>query len=89
MTIIICRNLYEDDGDFMHRRLKVYLIRNPEVNESLNQSNPLTPKILSPNLTQKTSKAPAAMKTKSESPVVNSAYQSPKRRKIIQKRVKK
>ena len=81
------KELNEDDGDFIHRRLKDYLIRNPEVNES----NPLTPKIVSSNLTQKTPKsqsskgnlaqktpkAPAAMKTKSESPVVNSEYQTP------------
>ena len=38
----------EDDGDFMHRRLQDFLIRNPEVNESLNQSK------ISPNLVQKT-----------------------------------
>ena len=47
----------EDDGDFIHRRLNDYIIRNPEVNESLNQSvNPLKPKIISPNLRQKTPK---------------------------------
>ena len=57
------QELNENDRDFMHRRLKDYFIKNPEVNESLNQSeNPLTPKVVSPNLAQKT--------PKSESPVV-------------------
>ena len=46
------QELNEDDGDFSHRRNKDYLIRNPEVNESLNQS-----KIVGPNLTQKTPKS--------------------------------
>ena len=81
------QELNEDDGDLIHHRLQDLLIKNPEVNESLNQS-----KIVSPNLVQKTPKtlnldpktpkAPAAMKTKSESPV-NSEYQSPKRSRLI------
>ena len=44
------QELNEDDGDFIHRRLQDYLIRNPKVNESLNQSK------ISPNLGQKTPK---------------------------------
>ena len=76
------QELNEDDGDFIHRRLQDYLIRNPEVNESLNQSKispnlvQKTPKTL--NLDLKTPKAPASMKTK-----IDPEYQSPKRSRLI------
>jgi len=66
------QELNEDDEDFMHRRLQDYLIRNSEVNESLNQSK------ISSNLVQKTPKAPASMKTK-----IDPEYQSPKRSRLI------
>ena len=52
------QKLNENYVDFIHRRLIDYLIRNTENNESINQSvNPLTRKVVSPNLTQKTPKS--------------------------------
>ena len=76
------QELNENDEDFVERRLKDFLIRNPKVNESLNQSkispnlDPKTFKTL--NLDLKTPKAPASMKTK-----IDPEYQSPKRSRLI------
>ena len=76
------QELNENDEDFIERRLKDFLIKNPKVNESLNQSKispnlvQKTPKTL--NLDLKTPKAPASMKTK-----IDPEYQSPKRSRLI------
>ena len=78
------QELNEDDGEFIHRRLKDYLIRNPDVNESLSlglSPQPKTP--YKPDLLRKpkgdtplaTPKVPAFLKT---SKIVNS--ESPPKR---------
>ena len=79
------QELNEDDGEFIHRRLKDYLIRNPDVNESLSLGLSPQPKpsykpdlrkpIYTDSATSATPKVPTFLKT---SKIVNS--ESPPKR---------
>ena len=62
------QELNEDDGEFIHRRLKDYLSKNPDVNESL--SNLPDVNAVSPNLPSKTPKSQTGLfrKLRGDSP---------------------